>query len=324
MKRWYQYIRYSFSARLSLWVTGIVTAIFVITLYLMSRFALTVVKDESLESMKLSLENTVMRARTDSIEQVVAQMSHIFPHGQCILQKQNEKRKFDESGYRPIIHEGEDAYEFYVPFKNTEQVIIYICPEATMLTDYKHLLKLAFLTVAIGLLLLLWACRMLIDKHLRPLDQLERNVRHISKNNFEEAIQHVERKDEIGGLQNSFSTMQHTLADIIHEIHQKTETLRQRQQELETAYERAQEDQRVKSSFLRNITYQLIQPVSTIHALTTTISVNYLNLPHNEMSRIRTEIISQTNEITNLIDKKLITSKQVQSPSESNEKLTAL
>ena len=230
----------SFSARLSLWVTGIVTAIYVVSLYLIFQYSITV-KDESLDNIMQTL-----------IE-----------------------------------------------------------------ADYNHLLWLAGLIVVVGLLLLLVVCRILIDRHLRPLDQLAETVRRISDHHGDTGLNQIptpvisrERKDEIGGLQSSFFTMQQTLAGYISEIHQKTDTLKQCQLELEVAYERAQEDQRVKTAFLRDVTQQIVQPANALHSLTNTIATNYHDLSEEDMSRIRSEIISHTNEITALIDQKLITSQQ--------------
>ena len=57
----FRYLRSSFSARLSLWVTGFVTAIFVVALTLLFRFSLTVVKDESLEQNMQVLEHAALR-----------------------------------------------------------------------------------------------------------------------------------------------------------------------------------------------------------------------------------------------------------------------
>jgi succinate dehydrogenase hydrophobic anchor subunit len=57
-----QYIRHSFSARLSLWVTGLVTAIFVVALTVFFRFTMSVDTDESLEKIMQMLENTALQA----------------------------------------------------------------------------------------------------------------------------------------------------------------------------------------------------------------------------------------------------------------------
>ena len=57
----FRYLRSSFSARLSLWVTGFVTAIFVVALTLLFRFSLAVVKEESLEQNMQVLEHAALR-----------------------------------------------------------------------------------------------------------------------------------------------------------------------------------------------------------------------------------------------------------------------
>ena len=241
MRRLYSYIQHSFTARLSFWVTGIVIGVFVVTLMLMFRFTINVVRDKSLGSYMQSV----------------------------------------------------------------------------IMEDFKHLQVFSILIVAVGLLLLLIACWKLIDLFLRPLDNLAADVMTLSwSDGFEETIKDEGRKDEIGGLQSSFSTMQHMLANYVGEIRQKTEALRLRQSELETAYERAQEDQRVKEAFLSSITRQITQPVNSINVLTNTICNDYEKLSEQEVGRIRQVIMSYTNEITSLIDETLISSQQVANPEE--------
>ena len=236
MKRLYSYIQHSFSARLSIWVTGIVVVVFVATLFVMFRFTITVVRDQSLGSYMQSV----------------------------------------------------------------------------IMEDFKHLQVFTFLIVGVGLLLLLIACWKLIDNFLGPLDKLADDVKMLSWNKGDEdTIKYEGRQDEIGGLQSSFSTMQHMLANYLGEIRQNTEALRQRQKELETAYERAREDQRVKETFLTNVTRQIAQPVNSINVLTNTICNDYQVLSEHELSRIRDVIMSYTDEITGLIDETLISSQQV-------------
>lgn len=58
----FRYLRNSFSARLSLWVTGFVTAIFVVALILLFRFSQAVVKDEALEQNMEVLEHAALQA----------------------------------------------------------------------------------------------------------------------------------------------------------------------------------------------------------------------------------------------------------------------
>ena len=189
--------------------------------------------------------------------------------------------------------------------------------QSVIMEEFKHLQMFSILIVAVALLLLLIACWKLIDMFLGPLDKLAEDVKALSwRDGFEETIKDEGRKDEIGGLQSSFSTMQHMLANYLGEIRQKTEALRQRQNELETAYERAKEDQRVKEAFLSNITRQIAQPVNSINLLTNTICSDYKILSEQEMGRIRQVIMAYTNDITSLIDETLISSQQVANPEE--------
>lgn len=189
--------------------------------------------------------------------------------------------------------------------------------QSVIMEDFKHLQVFSILIVAVALLLLLIACWKLIDMFLAPLDKLAEDVKALSwRDGFEETIKDEGRKDEIGSLQSSFSTMQHMLANYLGEIRQKTETLRQRQNELETAYERAKEDQRVKEAFLSNITRQIAQPVNSINLLTNSICSDYKILSEQEMGRIRQVIMAYTNDITSLIDETLISSQQVANPEE--------
>ena len=58
----FRYLRSSFSAGLSLWVTGFVTAIFVVALTLLFRFSLSAVKDEALEQNMEVLEHAALQA----------------------------------------------------------------------------------------------------------------------------------------------------------------------------------------------------------------------------------------------------------------------
>ena len=57
----FRYLRSSFSARLSLWVTGFVTAIFVVALTLLFHYSQAVVKDESLKQNQQVLEHAALR-----------------------------------------------------------------------------------------------------------------------------------------------------------------------------------------------------------------------------------------------------------------------
>lgn len=77
-----RYLRSGFSAQLSLWVTGFVTAIFVVALALLFRFSQDVVKDESLEHNMQVLEQAALRVDRllHQTETTAATVSWIIRH----------------------------------------------------------------------------------------------------------------------------------------------------------------------------------------------------------------------------------------------------
>ena len=159
--------------------------------------------------------------------------------------------------------------------------------------------------MAIVLLLLLFSCRKVIDRNLKSLDRLSDTVRHLSENHFDKSIPYHGRHDEIGELQRSFSLMQKALAEHIREMHQKNETLTQRNAELQEAYERGQEDERAKALILGNVTGQFLPPVQAISAATSQLSMHYQDFAKQEMTSLKTEITAQSETITTLSDQML-------------------
>jgi HAMP domain-containing protein len=404
-----RYLRSSFSAQLSLWVTGFVTVIFVVALALLFRFSLTVVKDESLEQNMQVLEHAALRAdrmlhqtemtaRTAGwmIRQHLAQPSMIqhlcqevmqtnpgidscyvvpvealkvetahwqepqldsdadsvalrpmlmtyylpvadakgkpcltlvigmqidwmeihsevmaqIPYAQCSLQGVGGCYRQDTSGYRPLKVDGRDVYQYYRSFRNTEWGMAMLCPEHDIMADYNRLQTTGIVVMVVVLLVLLLLCRLVIDHNLKPLDLLAEKMHRISQNHFDEPIPTNNRQDEIGELQRSFSTMQQSLASHLSEMHQKTEALQERNQALQTAYDRGREDERTKTAFLSRISEKILQPVVEINAATDRLSADYQSLTKEEMSALQQQINTQSETITSLIDQTLEKSKE--------------
>lgn len=385
------YIRNSFSARLSLWVTGFVTIIFVVALTLLFRYSQTVVTEESAERNKQILESAALEvdhvfhqteitasttgwmvrkylSTPDSIPVLCQQIQQANPwmercyvthivrpyppataswYNQALdtpadsvpLQamtlsyrlpvpdaKGQPKVMFvvdvriDWSKYASAITsripyarcflQGEGGRyrneAFFRPFINQRWGLALIYPEDQALAGYSRLQIIAFIVMAVVLLLLLLLCRRVIDLNLKSLDQLSDTVRRLSQNRFDEPIPYYGRQDEIGDMQRSFSLMQQALSNHIVEMRQKTEALTQRNAELQTAYERCQEDERAKDLFLSNATNQLLPPVQAISAATGRLSTNYQRFTKEEMSSLKTEITTHSETITALSDQMLL------------------
>ena len=412
----FRYLRSSFSARLSLWVTGFVTAIFVVALTLLFRFSLAVVKEESLEQNMQVLEHAALRvdrmfhqtemtAKTaswmirqhldqsaivhglcqevmqsnpwidscyvipaekqemktarwqepllDSVSDSVALKSMVMtyylpvsdrqgkscmtlaidvqidwpeirsvvtaqiPYAHCFLQGVGGLYLLENSGYRKILVNEREVYQYYRPFSHADWGLAMLCPERDIMANYIHLQTTGILVMVAMLLLLLLVCRLVIDHHLKPLDLLSVKVRRISQNHFDEPIPTSNRQDEIGELQRGFSTMQQSLASHLSEMHQKTTELQKQNEALQAAYERGLEDERTKSIFLSTISARIMVPVNDIHDATDRLSAGYQNYTKEEMTQLQQQISAYSDTITNLIDQTLLNSQSATTDKDS-------
>ena len=217
-----------------------------------------------------------------------------------------------ETGYRPFRMNGTDYFVFYKPFKramirgrtmeelNWSVGIVY--PEDDIFGDYNRLLYYVLTIAIVGLLLLFVLSRFIIHRQLVPLRLLTASTQRIAQGNYHETIPDSHQQDEIGRLQDHFQLMQQSLATNIDELEQMTQTLRQREQELQAAYDRVRQADHMKTAFLHNMTNQMEHPadviVSDVHAL----CKGGRHQAKEEAGRLADEIGQQGEAIASLLD----------------------
>ena len=172
------------------------------------------------------------------------------------------------SGYMPFTINGTKLYVFYKPFKRmavsarvTNELgwsagIVY--PEDDIFGDY---IRLSYYVIAIavcGLLLLYLFCRLIIHRQLKPLLMLGDKAQRIAQGNYDEPIPQSWRKDEVGRLQANFKQMQQSLSANISDLEQLKNDLQERGDHLRQAYTQAEKADRIKTTFLHNMTNQMI------------------------------------------------------------------
>jgi HAMP domain-containing protein len=180
-----------------------------------------------------------------------------------------------ETGYKPFRLDGIDYYVFFKPFKRAavpgrwmedlgwSAGIVY--PEDDIFGDYNSLFYYVLAIAIVGMLLLFFLSRSVIHRQLQPLNMLTEKAQLIAEGHYDEPIPASKNKDEIGRLQDIFSQMQQTLATHIGELEQLTATLRERGEGLRNAYKQAQKAERMKISFLHNMTNQMIASANAIN-----------------------------------------------------------
>ena len=179
-----------------------------------------------------------------------------------------------KTGYKRFQLDGKDCYVFYKPFtryevpgRSMEKLgwsVGVVYPEDDIFGDYNKLLYYVLAIAIIGLLLFYVLCRSITHRQLLPLRMLTKSAQHIAEGNYNEMIPTTTREDEIGQLQRHFHQMQQALAAHVGELKQLTTVLKERSEVLQKVIKRTQEADRMKLTFLHNMTNQMIKPANAI------------------------------------------------------------
>lgn len=227
-----------------------------------------------------------------------------------------------ETGYKEVIVDGKTCYVFYKPFKQAEirgramtdlgwsAGIIY--PEEDIFGSYNRLVWTVFIIAVVGLGLLLVLCRLFIHHQLMPLRLLGKSAQHIADGQYDEPIPKSKNQDEVGCLQNHFHTMQQSLAQHMGELQQLSDTLKERGEVLQTAYELAQSADRIKTNFLYNMTDQMKGPVNSILQSVKTICQHGSELTDEETSKMVDDIMKRGDKVTALLNQLIADSERLE------------
>ena len=179
-----------------------------------------------------------------------------------------------QTDYRTFRLWGTDFYVYFKPFNRSSvrgraighlgwsAGIIY--PERDIFGDYNNLQYYVLVISIIGLLLTFLLSHAVIKSRLKPLLMLTSQAQHIAAGNFSEPIPDSKHIDEVGRLQDNFQLMQRSLATQIDELESLKNTLYQRCEGLRKAYDQAKKADRMKTSFLHNMTNQMMEPAVAI------------------------------------------------------------
>lgn len=226
-----------------------------------------------------------------------------------------------ETGYKYIKLNGEKFYIFYKPFERTavrgramtdlnwSAGIIY--PEDDIFGDYNRLLYYVLIIAVIGLMLLLFLCRSFIHHQFLPLRRLGKAAQHIAEGCYDELIPDSRQQDEVGRLQKHFQQMQQSLATRMAEMQQLSDTLKERGEVLQAAYEQAQSADRMKTSFLYNMSNQILSPVSVIYHSVMSISNDRNKLTEEETDQLVNDIRQQGGNVTALLNQLIADSEKI-------------
>ena len=216
------------------------------------------------------------------------------------------------SDYIEFNRDGISHYLFYKPFvrenvlgrskEDMDWHIGIIYPEKDIFGDYNNLLYYVLAIAFIGMLLMYVLCRFIIHHQLLPLRMLTASAQRIAQGKFDEQIPPTYHHDEISQLQESFRKMQQSLSSNINELEQGKATLQERGEGLKKAYDEAKKADRMKTSFLHNMTNQMISPAEEIVNNVNKLCETERSASAEETGILAEDLRQKSNEITKLLD----------------------
>ncbi len=323
----------SYSTQLWLGVSGFVLFVAFVVIFLLARFSQDVIRNESIDTMMQTLENTAlgidntlrkmeMSARLEHqpllidearIRRVLdrtaseTEFRQLLPHVELAVEHRSSLPAdslsgADNGGYRQQVIDGQKHYVFQQPIGKHPYTLTATFPAEDIYAKYERmqwvLLSWGIAAILTLLGLLYWA----IVRHLAPLHRLADSAQAIAEGRLDTPIADTRRQDETGRLQNSLATMQQSLAGYISELRQKQDTLNRQHAALQAAYAEASAYEEKKSRFLHDMTERMAAPVARICRDTDTICRDFDRLSDDDMATLQTGITRSSEDIITLLD----------------------
>ena len=191
-----------------------------------------------------------------------------------------------ESGVQQLIVDGNDALVLFRPIGKADWNMAIVCPEDDVFSGYNRLLYSVWMTVFIGLLVIMLFCYQAISGAIAPLHLLAHQAHDIAEARYSNRLPKISRTDTIGQLQNSFVDMQRSLSDYVSHIRLINTQMEHRNQELHEANEKALEADRKKTVFLQDMMHQIRTPLNIIGGFAQVLNENFHEMPADESKNI--------------------------------------
>jgi signal transduction histidine kinase len=162
----------------------------------------------------------------------------------------------------------------YMPVSDTGWSIALVCHDDDVLADYNHLTIILIAFIVVGMLGIAWITRRVVQRNIRPLNELMVATEKVSEGNYDIEIPPTDHKDVIGKLQNAFRRMQQALISREDEIRKNDAEIAAESAELERSLPLARETSKLRKIFVQNVSRQFVTPLNVIEGLSRVIHDN--------------------------------------------------
>ena len=155
----------------------------------------------------------------------------------------------------------------YMPVSDTGWSIALVCHDDDVLADYNHLTIILVIFIVIGMLVIAWLTRRVVQNNIRPLNELMAATEKVAQGSYDTEIPPTDHKDVVGKLQNAFRQMQQALKSREDDIRKNDAEIAAESAELERSLPQAQEASKRRKVFIQNVQRQFASPLNTIEGL---------------------------------------------------------
>ena len=155
----------------------------------------------------------------------------------------------------------------YMPVSDSGWSLALVCEDDDVLADYNHLTIILIIFVVIGMLVIAAITRKVVQRNIRPLNDLMEATNKVAEGNYDTEIPPTDHKDVIGKLQNAFRNMQQALVSREEDIRRNETEMVEESAELERSLPLAQEASKRRQLFIQNVSRQFVTPINVIEGL---------------------------------------------------------
>ena len=191
---------------------------------------------------------------------------------------------------------------------HTDWKITIVCPKSDIFRGYYQHIFMVVTIIVFGLLLLWTFCYFVVKRNVTRLQVLAATTQDMANGHFDTPIPQTRRKDDIGCLQNSFSTMQASLAEYVANLERMKAESKQRNQELMVAKGLAEASDKRKSAFIQDMSHQIRTPLNIINGFAQILRENHRQMSEEEQLMLSKDVLHNGYTISTIIDNWSMTS----------------